>query len=305
MSSTEPANSTSTTAPAVLPVHLVWIGIAGSIVLAAVKVVTGIIGHSQALIADGIESITDVVSSLAVLTGMSFARRPPDDDHPWGHGKHETFAALFVSLALLMAVGFISYQSILDILRPHETPAWYTLPVLIGVVGIKVALSYALNRAGRRHNSTALQADAWHHLSDAITSTAAFVGICIALVGGPGWESADDWAALLACIIIAYNAVIIGHGALHELGEAMVDPETELKLRRVAAAVDRVRGVEKLRARRSGRGILMDIHVEVDGNLTVAEGHHIAGCVKYALLRSDLRVADVLVHIEPSTPDNH
>jgi cation diffusion facilitator family transporter len=277
---------------------IVW-GIAGSLGLAVIKIATGITGKSQALIADGIESLTDVVSSLAVLAGMALSQRPPDHDHPWGHGKHETFAALFVATALLGAAGLISYQSIQEILRPHHTPAWFTLPVLILVVAIKVWLARALAFQGIASGSPALEADSWHHLSDAITSGAAFIGICIALIGGPGWEAADDWAALLACVVIAWNSLSIGSRAFGELSEAMVEPVLEVRLRDVAGAVEGVQAIEKLRARRSGRGILMDIHIEVLGTLSVAEGHHIAGGVKHALLRSECGVADVTVHVEP------
>jgi cation diffusion facilitator family transporter len=230
---------------------------------------------------------------------MALALRPPDRHHPWGYGKHETFAALFVSVALLAAVGLIAWQSISDILRPHDSPRWYTLPVLVGVVVVKIRISRTLSQAGKQHGSRALQADSWHHLSDALTSAAAFVGIVLALVGGEGWESADDWAALTACVVIIWNSLAMGHSALQELSESMVDVATERRLRRIGEQIEGVEAIEKMRARRSGRGILMDIHVQVDGNLTVTQGHHIAGCVKYALLQADEGVADVTVHIEP------
>jgi cation diffusion facilitator family transporter len=271
----------------------------GSLMLAAIKVGTGVAGTSQALIADGIESLSDFVASLAVLAGISLANKPPDENHPWGHGKRETLAALFVSLVMMGGASVIAWSSLKDILSPQEGPAWFTLPVLVLVVVAKVWLSGWLARTGEEHGSGALSAESWHHLSDAITSGAAFVGICIALVGGEGWEAADDWAALLACAIIVTNAVSIGHGALHELSEGTVDFRTENRLRVISSEVSGVKGIEKLRARKSGRGILMDIHVQVDGQLTVAEGHHIGGCVKYTLLRSPEGVADVMVHIEP------
>ncbi len=282
-------------------VRLILLAGFGSLVLAAIKITTGVVGNSYALVADGIESLTDLVTSIVVLVGLILSLRPPDDSHPWGHGKYETFATAIVSLALFAAASAIAWQAIQEIRTPHEAPAWFTLPVLLLVVAAKVLFWRALARHGRDQGSTAMEADSWHHLSDALTSGAAFVGISLALLMGPGWEAADDWAALLACSVILWNGARIARGSFSELLESRAPIELEEQLRTIAGNVRGVRYVEKMRARKSGLGVLMDIHVEVDGHLTVIEGHDIAREVKGALLQTR-RVTDVTVHVEPHPP---
>jgi len=267
--------------------------------LAIVKIFGGIIGHSGALVADGVESSTDVVSSLVVWGGLRVSIRPPDEDHPYGHGKAEPLAAVVASFALLAAAAWIAIESIKHILTPHFTPRWYTLVILGGVVVVKGLFSRYVSNAGQEIESTALKSDALHHLSDAITSLAAFIGILIALIGGPGYETADDWATLAACVIISYNGVRLLKGAANEVMDVAVSPEYEEKIRTVAQGVEGVIGVEKCRIRKSGLHHLIDIHVEVDGNMSVRRGHEIAHQVKDVLLESEHRVVDVLVHIEP------
>lgn len=279
-------------------VRLILISGMSSVGLAVVKISTGLAGNSYALIADGIESLTDVISSVAVLVGLTLSVRPADDNHPWGHGKFETFATIFVSAALLVAAGLIAWQSILEIKTPHKSPAWFTLPVLVLVVVVKVLVSRSIAKQGVQQGSMALEADSWHHFSDALTSGAAFIGISIALVMGPGWESADDWAALFACGVIVWNGVRLASGGIAELLECRAPEDLEQELRMITRSVSGVYDVEKLRARKSGLGIIMDIHIEVDGNLSVTEGHNIAGAVKAELLKTT-RVVDVTVHVEP------
>lgn len=280
--------------------RLVLAGVFANLGLAIVKIVTGVIGHSYALIADGIESAADIVTSLVVFTGIKVAIKPPDEEHPFGHGRAESIAALFVCVGLLVAAMLIAWQSINEIRNPHTAPAWFTLPVLVMVIGLKVWLSRWLERAGRAAGSMALRGDALHHFSDALTSAAAFVGISLALLGGPGWESADDWAALVACGVIAANGVVLLRSTLFEMMDGGVQGEFRTHVRELAAGVDGVDGIEKCRIRKSGFGFLMDIHVEVDGRLSVEEGHEIARAVKHTLLDSGLGVVDVVVHIEPS-----
>lgn len=267
--------------------------------LAAAKITGGVIGHSGALIADGIESCSDVVSSLVVWSGLKFSLKPPDENHPYGHGKAEPLAAVAAALALVAAAIFIAVESVRQILTPHETPAWFTLVILAGVVVIKYALSRFVARAGEEVSSTALKTDALHHLSDALTSAAAFIGILIALVGGKGYEAADDWAALFACLIISYNGFSLFKDGLNEIMDAAPAKEYENKIRSTAGAVRGVMGIEKCLIRKSGLHYLIDIHVEVNGDLSVREGHEIAHLVKDELLASSHGVADVLVHIEP------
>ena len=273
--------------------------IAINIILALIKVATGIIGNSYALIADGIESTTDIVSSLVVWGGLRISLKPPDKDHPYGHGKAESIAGVVVALSLLGAAVMIAVQSIREIRTPHHAPEWYTLVVLAGIILIKEILFRKISDVGHELDSSALKSDAWHHRSDAITSAAVFVGITIALIGGPGYEVADDWAALLACAVIVFNGIRLLMPALNEVMDGAVPGVTENRIKDVAASAKGVLEIEKCRVRKSGLGLLMDIHVIVDENLTVREGHKIGHDVKNILMSSDLNVIDVSVHIEP------
>lgn len=273
--------------------------IAINLVLAIVKIATGIIGNSYALVADGIESSTDVFTSLIVWSGLRFSAKPPDSNHPYGHGKAESLAALFVSVFLIGAAVLISVQSVREILTPHHIPKWYTLLVLAAVVLIKETLYRSMMRIGKSLESSAIQGDAWHQRSDALTSLAAFVGISIALVGGPGYEAADDWAALLACGIILYNGVRIMRPALDEILDAAAPEDVEARVRLAASEVDGVVAVEKCRIRKSGVNYLVDIHIVVDGAMSVRDSHEISHVVKDHLLESSLSVGDAIIHIEP------
>lgn len=269
--------------------------------LAGIKIAAGVIGNSSALIADGIESTADIFSSFVVWGGLRVSTIPADENHPFGHGKAEPIASVIVSILLLGAAMLIAVQSLHEIVTPHRTPAWFTLPVLLVVIVIKEALFRFAFRTGRSLESTALKSDAWHHRSDALTSAAAFVGISIALIGGPGYESADDWAALLACGVIAWNGLRLLRGALDEVMDASVSPDVVTEVRKLAADVDGVAAIEKCRIRKAGLHLTLDIHVMVDGNLSVYRGHEIAHQVKDRLLASQHRINDVTVHIEPAT----
>lgn len=271
-----------------------------NLALAFVKITTGVIGNSHALVADGIESTTDVFTSLIVWSGLRISAKPPDLNHPYGHGKAESLAGLIVSVFLIGAAILISIQSVREILTPHQTPKWYTLLVLALVVIIKETLYRYMMRIGDALESSALKGDAWHHRSDAMTSLAAFLGIGIALVGGPGYEVADDWAALLACGIIVYNGVRLMRPALDEVLDAAAPEDVEARVRSVANGVKGVVAVEKCRIRKSGVSYLADIHVAVDGNMSVRDSHQIAHVVKDHLLQSPLSISDAIIHIEPA-----
>jgi len=275
------------------------LSIAVNIFLAAVKIVTGIVGHSYALIADGVESCTDILSSFVVWGGLRIASRPPDSTHPYGHGKAESLAALFVALALIGAAIGIAFQSIHEILIPHHAPAWYTLVVLGAIILIKEGMFRFILKVGQDIQSNSLQSDAWHHRADAITSLTAFIGISIALIGGKGYEQADDWAALIGCCFIFYNGVRLLAPALDEVMDAAASPEIEAAVRDIASKVEGVRQVEKCRVRKSGVGLQMDLHVQVDGDLPVSRGHEISHQVKDSLMASRLTIHDVVIHIEP------
>lgn len=274
-------------------------GIAASSLLAAVKVLSGLLGHSYALIADGIESMLDIISSLVVWGSLKVAVQPANEEYPYGFGKAEPLAALAVASALLAAALGIAVQSVREILTPHHAPAPFTLAVLVGVVLTKEIMFRVLSRTGRSIGSQAMETDAWHHRSDSLTSVAAFIGISIALYMGEGYESADDWAALFAAGVIAFNGSRLFRSAWREILDVSPPQHLVEKIRALSNSVPGVSMIDKCRVRKSGLGMFVDIHVMVDGGFSVHEGHEIAHRVKDALIESDHSILDVVVHIEP------
>jgi cation diffusion facilitator family transporter len=273
------------------------ISIASNFVLAACKCVAGVLGHSFALVADGIESLSDVFSSMAVYLGLRFAIKPPDETHPYGHGKAEPAAAVIVGLTLVVAALAIAAEAISQIRTPHPLPRPYTLWVLLIVVVVKILLSRFVGSVAANIHSTAVQGDAWHHLNDAIVSLFAFIGISIAL-----WTknpAADDWAALCASPVILFNAWRQLQLPMAELMDTAPPPEIEREVREVAAGVPGVIGLEKCFVRKVGFQYYVDLHVVVSGDMTVRSGHAISHRVEDEVLAKVDRVANVLVHIEP------
>ncbi len=286
--------------PAYRGLRSTFIGIVTNTLLAAIKGIAGVVGNSYALIADAIESTTDIASSFIVWGGLKISALPPDADHPYGHGKAEPLAAVVVSLTLIAAAIGIVIQSIREILTPHHAPASFTLVVLVLVVVTKEILFRFVFTVGQSMNSTAIKSDAWHHRSDAITSAAAFIGISVALIGGEGYESADDWAALFASSIIFVNAYRILRPALNEVMDAAPPADIEHRVRKAAQQVDGVLSLEKCFVRKVGFSYYVDLHVTVDGDLSVRHGHDIARNVKQAIQAANPNVAEALIHIEPS-----
>lgn len=285
--------------PSVVAIRTTILGIILSAVLVIVKGVAGHLGRSFALIADATESGADIISSVLLLLALHVTLKKPDSNHPYGHGKAEPIAALMVSLFLAGTAVWIAYHAIELINTPHPLPKAFTLWILSVVIASKEIMYRYVLKVGERINSEAVKADALHHRSDMITSIAAFIGISIALVGGKGFETADDWAALVASILIFYNAVKILRPALAEVMDAAPSQEVVREVRVIAEAVSGVKRIEKCFVRKMGFDYHVDIHVEVDGNLPVFEGHRIAHRVKDAILHSRLRVINVMVHIEP------
>lgn len=267
--------------------------------LAMIKFVAGIVGNAYALVADAVESIADVMSSLIVWSGLQVAGRSPDERHPFGYGKAEPLAAAVVALMLLGASIGLTVQAIREIRTPHHAPAAWTLGVLVAVMLAKGILSRRVHAVGASIGSTAVKADAWHHLSDALTSAAAFVGISIALIGGPGWEAADDWAALLACAIIFYNGVAMLRPAVADLLDQMPGADVVEPVRRAAQSVDGVLATEKLAVRKTGLTYRVTIHVQAEPAMSLHEAHILSGMVKSAIRRAVPQVDSVLVHMEP------
>jgi len=279
------------------------IGIIASVILAAIKGIAGVLGNSYALIADAIESASDVFTSIIVLTGLKIARRPADETHPYGHGKAEPFAGILVAVALFIAAIVIIIQSLHEIITPHHAPAPFTLIVLVAVVITKEVLFRFIIQVGNTVNSVAVKNDAWHHRSDAITSGAAFIGIAIALIGGEGYEQADDYAALCASAIIIFNAYRLFKPALFEIMDTAPSPEVIQKVISTSLLVDGVVAIDKCFARKMGFQYYIDMHVIVNGNITVDIGHEISHNVKDKLLETFQNISDVLIHIEPATEE--
>ena len=275
-------------------------GLAINIMLASVKMLAGFFGNAYVLIADGIESAMDVGGSIVIWGGLKVAARPPDRTHPYGHGKAEPIAAVIVAIGVLAAALGLTIQSVREIFLPHHGPAPYTLVVLIVAVIVKEILYRYVIRFGRSVESTAVQTDAWHHRTDAMTSIAAFIGISVALVGGEAWQSADDWAALFACALIGTNGYRLLRPALFEIMDTAPRGKIVDSVRNAAAAVPGVIEVEKCLIRKMGLDFYVDLHVGVNGSISVHEGHEIAHQVKAAIQQGDSRIADVLVHIEPA-----
>jgi cation diffusion facilitator family transporter len=275
-------------------------GMIVNFVLAVVKITAGLLGNSYVLVADGIESALDIAGSVVIWGGLKFAARPPDATHPYGHGKAEPMAAGIVAAGVIIAAIALAIQSVREIFTPHHGPAPFTLIVLIVVIIVKEFLFRSVIRLGKDVASTAVQTDAWHHRSDALTSATAFVGISIALIGGEGWQSADDWAALFACAIIAANGYRLLFPAIHEMLDTAPRGEIVATIKKAAISVPGVLEVEKCLVRKMGLSFYVDLHVGVDGEISVREGHHLAHQVKDAIKRTDPRIADVLVHVEPA-----
>jgi len=280
-------------------IQLARTGLVVNAALALAKLLAGVLGHSYALIADAVESIADIFSSLVVWSGLRVAARNADERYPFGYGKAESISTFIVGLMLVGAALGIAIEAVREILTPHHAPAPFTLAVLVAVVAIKEVLFRRVSRSAVELGSGAVAADAWHHRADAITSAAAFVGISVALLGGPGWEMADDWAALLASGIVLYNGVRIMRPALAELMDQSPDDEVFRAVEAAAHAVDGVLATEKLRIRKSGTRYLLELHVQADPGLSLFEAHVLSGKVKGRIRSQVPRVEGVLVHMEP------
>lgn len=280
-------------------VKATYLSILGNIGLALCKGIAGYFGNSYALIADAIESTTDVFSSILVLFGLKYSSRPADENHPYGHGKAEALVTFAVVGFLVISATVIAYESIEHIRTPHKTPARWTLIVLAAIVLIKEIFYRIVSKKSDETNSSSLKADAWHHRSDAITSAMAFIGISIAVFMGPGYETADDWAALLASGIIVYNSWLIFRPALGEILDEHLYDEMIAQIRQIATTVDGVIDTEKCYVRKTGMTYFVDLHLTVDGKITVFEGHEIAHRLKDTLQQHLPEIADVLIHIEP------
>lgn len=281
-------------------VKATYFSIVGNTCLAIIKGIAGVFGNSYALIADAIESTTDIFSSFLVLFGIKYSNRPADANHPYGHGRVEPLITFLVVGFLITSATIIAYESIANIGTPHDLPKPWTLFVLGAIIIWKEYSFRLVMKRGIQTNSSSLKADAWHHRSDAITSVAAFLGISIALFLGKGYESADDWAALFASGFILYNSYLIFRPALGEIMDEHLYEDLEAEIRKISLTVEGVIATEKCFIRKSGMKFHVDLHAIVDGNITVTKGHDIAHLLKDTLRENIIELGHVLIHIEPN-----
>ncbi len=280
--------------------RVVMLGLVINALLAFAKISAGFFGNAYVLIADGIESALDIGGSIVIWGGLKFAARPPDATHPYGHGKAEPVAAAAVAVGVLAAGLGLAVQSVRGLFWPHHAPAPFTLIVLIVAVIAKETLYRYVNRFGRDVESIAVKTDAWHHRIDAMTSIAAFVGISVSLIGGEAWRSADEWATLFACALIGANGYRLLRPALYEILDTAPRGQIVDAVRDAARSVPGVVEIEKPLIRKMGLSFYVDLHVSVNGDISVRDGHEIAHEVKRAIQASDPRIANVLIHIEPA-----
>tara|TARA_Y100000815_G_C13348134_1_gene502960 strand:- start:6720 stop:7589 length:870 start_codon:yes stop_codon:yes gene_type:complete len=280
-------------------IRTTYFSLIGNTALALIKGVTGILGNSYALIADAIESTADIFSSALVLLGLKYAKRPADDNHPYGHGRIEPLITFVVVAFLVTSATIIAYESIKNIQTPHKVPEAWTLIVLAAIIIWKETSYQIVIRKSRKINSSSLKADAWHHRSDAITSITAFIGISIAILFGKGYENADDWAALFASAFILYNSYLIFRPALGEIMDEHLYDDLIVEIREKSLEVPGVVDTEKCFVRKAGMKYFVDLHVIVDGNITVRDGHLISHNLKDYLQEQLPSINNILIHIEP------
>lgn len=277
-----------------------YFSIVGNTILAIIKGLAGFFGNSYAMIADAIESTTDIFASFLVLFGIKYANKPADKNHPYGHGRAEPLITFLVVGFLITSASIIAYESIKNIGTPHELPHTWTLMVLAPLIIWKEISFQLVMKKAKETNSSSLKADAWHHRSDAITSIAAFIGISIAVYFGKGYESADDWAALFASGFIVYNSYAIFRPALGEIMDEHLYDDLVEDIRKVSLTVEGVVGTEKCFIRKAGMKYHVDLHAIVEGDLTVKQGHDIAHHLKDTLRQQLPQLGHVLIHIEPN-----
>ena len=276
-----------------------YFSIIGNACLAIIKGLGGFFGNSYALIADAIESTADILASFLVLFGLKYTNRPADKNHPYGHGRAEPLITFIIVGFLITSATVIAYESFHNIFIPHALPKFWTLFILAPIIIWKEISFQLVMKTAKVTNSSSLKADAWHHRSDAITSITAFIGISIALYFGPGYESADDWAALFASAFILYNCYHIFRPALGEIMDEHLYDDLIDEIRTVSKTVHGVIDTEKCFIRKSGMKYHVDLHAIVDGNINVREGHDIAHLLKDTLRKKIPNLGHVLIHVEP------
>ncbi len=278
-----------------------WVGIIGNVFLSFIKILAGILGKSYSLVSDGLHSLSDITSSLAVLFGMIVAAKPKDKRHPYGHGKAESITSLTMAVMLIIFGLMLGYKVIFSYFRSaiFIEPASYTLWIAVFSVVAKETMYRYKICLGKRIKSTSLIADAWHHRSDAFSSAVVVIALVLTIYGGERWAFMDRLGALIVSVMILYIGIKIYLRASSELMDESVDLEIKREVKKLASTIKEVKYIETLLVRKAGLDFLVDIHIEVDANLNVLESHGIAKLVKSKILQEMPRVKSVLVHVEP------
>lgn len=278
---------------------ITWVGIATNILLIAMKFTAGGLGHSQALIADAIHSISDFFTDFVVLLGLRFGRKPPDETHHFGHGRIETIASAVVGVALIVVAVFIGVSATWNIYHHVERrPTW----IAIAAAAISIVVKEILYRytviVGRRIRSQAVIANAWHHRSDALSSVAVLIGVTGAQIR-PGWHILDAYAALLVSFFIVKVGIDVLGGAMREFADTAPKPEVIGRIRGCIQSVEGVKGIHDLKVRSTGGIFEIQVHLEVDKSLSIAEGHLIINEARSCLRAEMENVGEITVHIDP------
>ncbi len=275
-----------------------WVGMAVNVFLSVVKFIAGFLGNSQAVIADAVHSISDMSTDIIVLLGVKYWEAPADEDHPYGHRRIEAMITVTIGLLLVFVALGLFYRSVQSVNGTLE------LPRSAAVIGpflslfLKEILYRWTHRVGQRVRSSAVVANAWHHRTDALSSVPALIAVMIA-VFRPEWAFVDSIGAIIVSLIIIKAAWDIITPAIAELSDQGASPKDIQSIKTISKAVDHVKSVHAVRTRKLGYGFSVDLHIQVDGEMTVNEGHEISSKVKYALLRDGPNVLDVIVHLEP------
>jgi cation diffusion facilitator family transporter len=269
--------------------------------LAVIKIAAGISGHSTAVVADGLESAADVIASGFVLFGLTLASKPADDNHPYGHGRVETLTGLLIGLVLMVGGALISWNSIRRVGLPHEPLAAFVVWPLLISIAAKTALASLKFRYGRKLQSDALTADAWNDATDTISAIAALIAVGLTLLDRLRFAEADRYGGFVVGLIVISAGIRVARQTAMQLMDTMPDARLIGQIREAAFAVPGVRGVEKCFARKTGFKYHVDLHLEVDPEMTVRQSHELAHEVRMHIRERLDWVADVLVHVEPAS----
>ena len=288
----------------ITPAGVTWVGLVVNVLLALAKMWVGLTLRSQTLLADGLHSVSDLVTDSAVLVGLRLSRRPADEDHHYGHGRVTTLVTVFVGAALLATAGWIVYNAIGTFRTPHDgtlgmVPFWVALVSIVP----KEWLYHLTLKVGREAGDRSIVANAWHHRTDAFTSMAAAAGLAGVAFGGPDWAFLDQLTAVVLSAFLGVTAVRIIRESVAELIDVAPDRAVSDRIERAVAGTAGVLEFHTLRLRMMGGAIMLDVHVHVDPTLSVVEGHEIATEVRARLLNCGCDVAEAIVHVEPCERD--